>query len=174
MRKSLLLFVLLGCLNTNAQIQRRLYEQRLGESTLNNLFQTAQNRGLTVNRVTDASFEIDNVTFANYNWDNARFKYYNNKLQSVLFIKTVDNRIKIEKDALFEIFKHLDESLYNKYSNYLTKREDEYFPFVLYNDGKTIVKIMLTEMKDIKIDELWLEYIDEELIELENQGSDDL
>ena len=29
-------------------------------------------------------------------------------------------------------------------------------------------------MKDIKIDELWLEYIDEELIELENQGSDDL
>lgn len=172
MKKIALFFALLWCINTNAQIQRTLYGQTLGVSTLDDLRKVANERGLSIERLSDVVFEIKSVTFGGYSWDRASFRYNKKKLVMVSFSKEVSNRNKIEKEILFDIYINLDRSLSNKYSNYLVKRSNDYINAVWFKDGTTSVELKHADF-DISTT-LLLRYDDLQSEKMEKGGDDEL
>ncbi len=168
MKKFLFLFALLMCNELNAQIQRSIYDQQLGVSTVEDLLNTAKSKMLSVKRKDDESFIIEKITFGGITWNEVTFRYFKNRLFYVGFYLSSSISTDVENEFFKSNFEKLNRSLYKKYSLY--SKPTEFEEWREYNDNVT--RIILRYIQGSWGSDMFFSYSDVELDKLKSQNSE--
>lgn len=114
-RNYLLLLLIFVCMSVTAQLQRKFFDFRLGESTRNEVVRYYEKMGKQI-IYRDDKIAVTNVRFGGEMWSMAIFAFYDNKLLCVGFSNLEEVTPKVKLDVINE---NLRNALKKKYSDYI-------------------------------------------------------
>ena len=165
MKKVIILFLLLSCITTNAQLQRSILGNSLGVSKKSQVIQNMRNKGNKVTIVDVNIIRVDDVNFGGNKWGCVFFRFYKGILYYARF---QDSEYDTSRETLDITWKNLRSSLKKKYYLEIITDQDEELRF---DDDRTIISADYSYFEGYK--GIGLAYYDKKLFLMNIQSNDD-